>query len=98
MEPRQMLWLRAAPTRNRAVSTTVLTTTVSSVMGHLYDDTVSPSTSVLAARVESTEMVRTARPAVRRRKRLLSRNEIGLGRLLRGTDHAILSAFCRACP
>src|SRR3954453_15812844 len=92
-DPVHRLWLRAAPTRNSSVSTVVLTSTVINVIGHRYDDTDSPSTSVLAASVERPRIANQAPPAVRSRKRLLSRNRIGFGRLFRGTDQATFSAF-----
>src|SRR6478735_10084583 len=97
-EPVHRLWLRAAPTRNSSVSTVVFTRTVINVIGQRYDDTDSPSTSVLAASVERTEIASTATPAVSSRKRLLSRSRIGFGRLFRGTDQATCIAFWMAVP
>ena len=47
---------------------------------------------------ESTEIASTATPALISSSRLLSRSSTGLGRLLRGTDQAMLVAFWIAWP
>ena len=64
----------------------------------MVESTLSLKTSVLLSRMDSADTTSTATPAVISRIRLLSRSRNGLGRLLRGTDQAMLSAFCTDCP
>ncbi len=57
-----------------------------------------PKAAVLVSSDESVAMPMIAAPLVNTSRRLRSRRENGLGRRLRGTDHAMFMAFCRACP
>ncbi len=53
--------------------------------------------ALLAPRVDSTVVPSTASPAVASSSRLRPRALNGLGRLLRGTAHAVFIAYCTAC-
>ena len=95
----RQLCRRAAATRKSRVSSSPITSTVPIRISH---GSVAFSRAaedlVLLASTESTEIVITAAPAVITSSRLLSRSRIGLGRLLRGTDHAVFIAFWIAVP
>ena len=57
-----------------------------------------PNTCVSAPMVDTITIASTNTPVVTTSSRLRSRSSTGLGRWLRGTDHATFSAFCSACP
>ena len=57
-----------------------------------------PNTSVSLPSVDTMAIASTDVPTMASSTRLLSRSSTGLGRWLRGTDHATFSAFWSAWP